>query len=324
MSKLPAFQFYPADWRADIGIQSLSYHDRGVWFEILCLMHQSEERGRLVLNGRPMSDEALSRALGLPVDELTATLERLLDYGVATRDDDGALVNRRMLRDEAVRRMRAEAGRRGGHKEPVNIDIIEEEADDEQFDESVACNGEANHQAKRKQTIKQNASKTQANTQANFKQTIKQNRPPSSSSSSSSLNSLSYSEREARSHGREPPHRGTRIPEHFTVDDSMREWAAARCPMVDIETETEKFVNYWSAKAGRDARKTDWRRTWQNWMLRAEEFRQAPTKSNYGTDKRTSSDRLADYAETLARYPDECESPEARGDAGGHQQTLAD
>lgn len=104
----------------------------------------------------------------------------------------------------------------------------------------------------------------------------------------------------------------------------MREWAAARCPMVDVETETEKFVNYWSAKAGRDARKTDWRRTWQNWMLRAEEFRQAPTKSNYGTDKRTSSDRLADYAETLARYPDECEPPEARGDAGGDQQTLAD
>lgn len=166
MSKLPAFQFYPADWRADIGIQSLSFHDRGVWFEILCLMHQSEERGRLVLNGRPMSDEALSRALGLPVDELTATLERLLDYGVATRDDDGALVNRRMLRDEAVRRMRAEAGRRGGQKETVNIDNIEEEADDEQSDESVACNGEANTQANFKQTIKQNASKLQPNHQA--------------------------------------------------------------------------------------------------------------------------------------------------------------
>ena len=49
--KLPAMQFYPGDWRKDIGVQSLSFHDRGVWFEMLMLMHGSERRGVLVLNG---------------------------------------------------------------------------------------------------------------------------------------------------------------------------------------------------------------------------------------------------------------------------------
>ena len=32
--KIPAFQFYPADWRKDPGVQSLSYNDRGIWIEI--------------------------------------------------------------------------------------------------------------------------------------------------------------------------------------------------------------------------------------------------------------------------------------------------
>ena len=43
--KLPALQFYPGDWRKDLGVQSLSFHDRGVWFEMLMLMHDSENRG---------------------------------------------------------------------------------------------------------------------------------------------------------------------------------------------------------------------------------------------------------------------------------------
>lgn len=120
MSKLPAFQFYPADWRKDPGVQSLSYHDRGVWFEILCLMHESEQRGRLLLNGRPMPDEALARLLGLDKQILTKALTTLLDYGVASRDNQGALVNRRMVNDEKLRQIRTEAGKKGGNPSLVN------------------------------------------------------------------------------------------------------------------------------------------------------------------------------------------------------------
>lgn len=43
--KMPAFQFYPADWRKDPGIQALDRHDRSVWFDMLCIMHESDERG---------------------------------------------------------------------------------------------------------------------------------------------------------------------------------------------------------------------------------------------------------------------------------------
>jgi hypothetical protein len=119
--KRPSFQFYPADWRKDPGVQALSYHDRGVWFEIICLLHESEERGKLLLNGKPMPEDALARLLGLDKQKLHQTLSTLFDFGVAQRDSKtGALMNRRMVRDEALSRIRAESGKMGGNPVLVN------------------------------------------------------------------------------------------------------------------------------------------------------------------------------------------------------------
>jgi hypothetical protein len=114
--KLPALQFYPGDWRKDVGVQSLSFHDRGVWFEMLMLMHQSERRGVLILNGQPMSDEMIARAIGSDASSFSETLANLISTGVASREEEtGALMNRRMVRDESLRKVRARAGALGGN-----------------------------------------------------------------------------------------------------------------------------------------------------------------------------------------------------------------
>jgi hypothetical protein len=121
MAKLPAFQFYPGDWRKDVGVQSLDYFDRGVWHEMLCLMHESERRGVLVLNGKAMPDEGLARLLGLDKQKLTTTLTTLLTSGVASREPEtGAVFCRRMVRDERLREVRAEAGKMGGNPVLLN------------------------------------------------------------------------------------------------------------------------------------------------------------------------------------------------------------
>lgn len=114
--KLPAFQFYPGDWRKDPGVQSLGYEARGVWFEILCLMHESDRRGVLLLNGKAMTDEALARLLGLAPDFLETILAMIDDHGVSSRDPEtGALMCRRMVRDEQTRDLKREAGKLGGN-----------------------------------------------------------------------------------------------------------------------------------------------------------------------------------------------------------------
>lgn len=113
---LPHIQFYVGDWRKDLAIQSLSYHHRGVWFELLLLMHCSEERGKLVLNGRPMTSSGLARLLGMTEGEVKDAVDVLIASGVASRDATGAIVNRRMTREEEIRRKRVEAGSKGGAK----------------------------------------------------------------------------------------------------------------------------------------------------------------------------------------------------------------
>ena len=85
--KLPAIQFYPGDWKRDAGVQSLSYHDRGVWFEILMLMHESPIRGKLMLGTKAMSNAVLAGILNLSVESITETVETLIDRGVTEREN---------------------------------------------------------------------------------------------------------------------------------------------------------------------------------------------------------------------------------------------
>lgn len=114
--KMPSMQFYPADWRKDPGVQALGFFERGVWFEIICLMHESTERGVLLLNGKPMPNDALARVLGLDNQILADTLSKLFDYGVVSkRETDNAFFNRRMVRDEQLCQIRREAGKLGGN-----------------------------------------------------------------------------------------------------------------------------------------------------------------------------------------------------------------
>ncbi|NYH24675.1 hypothetical protein [Paraburkholderia bryophila] len=119
--KMPAMQFYPADWRKDPGVQALGFHDRGVWFEILCIMHESSERGVLLLNGLPMPTQALANILGLDIQILNQTLTNLTTYGVAkVRHADGALYSKRMVADENLCQIRREAGKKGGNPALLN------------------------------------------------------------------------------------------------------------------------------------------------------------------------------------------------------------
>lgn len=50
----------------------------------------------------------------------------------------------------------------------------------------------------------------------------------------------------------------------------------------DLALEAERFANYWAAKAGAGAARSDWRRTWINWALRSNDERRDETRSARG------------------------------------------
>jgi hypothetical protein len=80
------------------------------------MLHESDQRGVLLLNGQPMPEDALANALGLDNQILSSTLTKLLTYGVAKRrQEDGAIFNKRMVEDEKLCQIRREAGKKGGN-----------------------------------------------------------------------------------------------------------------------------------------------------------------------------------------------------------------
>lgn len=68
--------------------------------------------------------------------------------------------------------------------------------------------------------------------------------------------------------------RATRFPAEQNLPPTWTEYAAGKgLSLVETETEFEKFRNYWIAKSGKDATKTDWAATWRNWIITAVERR---------------------------------------------------
>lgn len=132
----PSFQFYPDDWRNNANLRRCSWAARGVWVEVMCLLHDSDRYGVLT-----WSLKELAHALGCPL----ATLRELVAKGVLKGCDSGfceplvyvprsgrrngepvTLVERspgpiwfssRMVRDEYVRGVRGDASRFTGPEE---------------------------------------------------------------------------------------------------------------------------------------------------------------------------------------------------------------
>lgn len=55
------------------------------------------------------------------------------------------------------------------------------------------------------------------------------------------------------------------------LGDAQRACADAGLTTPDLRKEAGKFERFWSSKAGKDATKLDWRKTWINWIVRAAE-----------------------------------------------------
>jgi hypothetical protein len=111
--KRPAFQFYPADWRKDMALQSCSVAARGLWVDMLCIAHECEPYGHLTVNGKPMTAAQIGRHTGLTQRECEKLLQELADAGVSSTTEEGVIYSRRMVRDEDLRNRRAEGGSLG-------------------------------------------------------------------------------------------------------------------------------------------------------------------------------------------------------------------
>lgn len=255
--KRPAFQFYPADWRKDAALQSCSMAAQGLWVNVMCIAHECEPYGHLVVNGRPMTAAQIARLVGLGERECAKLLAELEAAGVTSKSAEGAIFSRRMVRDEEIRNKRAaggeagaehgfkgaEHGRKGGRPR-IGRGVIDPPKEP----------------------------------------------PPSSSSSSSSseippstFNAVGGSAQSAAPPTPPPDFDGTNaetlngkavvpIAAAFTLP---AEWGvdaeALGFKPGEVMREGEKFRQYWAAGRGQGTRRSvkGWRQTWSNWLEKA-------------------------------------------------------
>lgn len=141
-TKRPAFQFYPNDWYSDYKLRSVSLSARGLWIDILCIMHQSDKYGYLprvlapnpiripvskgvssidhvamisdLIDANPGFCSKLARMVSSSEEEIKESLFELARAHVFSFSCTGRVYSKRMVRDERLRNIRAEAERLGG------------------------------------------------------------------------------------------------------------------------------------------------------------------------------------------------------------------
>lgn len=97
----PWMKFYPADWRSDPALRMCSFAARGLWVDLLSLMHEADPYGHLIVSGRIPTSKQLAGLLGGTAREIDKLLHELEQAGVFSRDEAGSIFSRRMLRDRA-------------------------------------------------------------------------------------------------------------------------------------------------------------------------------------------------------------------------------
>jgi len=102
MSSKPWMKFYPRDWRGDQALRAVSMAARGFWLECLCIMHEANPYGHLLLNGEQPEGGALARMTGASADEVSAWMAELRKAGVLSIARNGTVFSRRMVKDDAA------------------------------------------------------------------------------------------------------------------------------------------------------------------------------------------------------------------------------
>jgi hypothetical protein len=112
---VPWMKFYPSDWRADPKLRMCSIGARGLWVEMLCVMHEAEPYGYLLSNGNVVTSRQMAVLAGISAGECMKYLLELASAGVYSIDENKRIYSRRMVRDKAKADSDRENGKGGGN-----------------------------------------------------------------------------------------------------------------------------------------------------------------------------------------------------------------
>jgi hypothetical protein len=111
----PWLKFYTSDWRADPRLKMCSAAARGVWIELICLMHEATPYGHLLVHGQNPNEAQLASLTGIPAAELHDLVAELERLGVFSRTKEGVIYSRKLVRMAAKSAKARKIGKMGGN-----------------------------------------------------------------------------------------------------------------------------------------------------------------------------------------------------------------
>lgn len=120
--RISPMPFNSVEWITLPVVRNLPPDVRGLWIDMLCYMWESKERGVMAKpDGTIYTRNEIIRLLGVDASGSENWLQQLIDCGLCTVRDDGALCSRKMIRKEQIRAVRQMVGRKGGESTKAKI-----------------------------------------------------------------------------------------------------------------------------------------------------------------------------------------------------------
>lgn len=111
----PWMKFYTSDWRSDPRLKMCSAGARGVWIEMICLMHEATPYGHLLIHGQTPNEAQLASLTGIPLAELEHYVSELEQMGVFSRTKEGVIYSRKLVRMASRSAKMRKNGKQGGN-----------------------------------------------------------------------------------------------------------------------------------------------------------------------------------------------------------------
>ncbi|WP_330167525.1 DUF1376 domain-containing protein [Bartonella grahamii] len=310
--KLPWTRLFSSQWIVDVS--GMSIVEKGLYMTLVLYMY--EER-------RPIIEDApkLARWAGCSVRVLKNTLDILLRDEKIIRLEDGRLWSLRVEEElnnsnENLNKFseRAQKAAQAKWAKHHNAKTISDDQDAKHDANSNACallNDAINNNINNNNIYKKTKTIVLAKKEIDFEdletidlvdeptevyavesqseqiETLETNQPP-----------IHEQENVPKKAKRAQANRGCRLPADFEPDCDFA--IAEGLPPERVKVEIAKFRDFWKARAGKDARKTDWQATWRNWVRKAIEDLQKG--KNYGKPSTETTEQQRGWSYRVAQH----------------------
>lgn len=108
-------KFFWQDWESDPAVRLCSLAAQGLWMRMLCIAAAHDPIGYVAVAGRGLDETSIARLTGCQESEVISLLGELDRNGVFSRDRQGRIYSRRMIRDARKAATAQKNGKKGGN-----------------------------------------------------------------------------------------------------------------------------------------------------------------------------------------------------------------